>query len=36
MRINYDRLVGDPTAASESDTEGPGRPREEDYGPDGE
>jgi hypothetical protein len=36
MRINYDRIVADPTAASEPDTEGPGRPRELDYGPAGE
>ena len=29
MRLNYDRILADPTAAP--DTEGPGRPREQDY-----
>lgn len=31
LRLNYDRIVADPTAADEPDTEGPGRPRERDY-----
>ncbi len=33
MRLNYDRIVNDPTAVSEPETEGPGRPRDLDYGP---
>jgi hypothetical protein len=33
MRLNYGRIVTDPTAAPEPDTEGPGRPRDLDYGP---
>jgi hypothetical protein len=33
LRINYDRIVASPTAAAEPETEGPGRPRELDYGP---
>jgi hypothetical protein len=33
MRLNYGRIVADPTAAPEPDTEGPGRPRDLDYGP---
>ena len=36
LRINYDRIVADPTAAGEPDTEGPGRPRELDYRAEGE
>jgi hypothetical protein len=31
LRLNYDRIVADPTAPDEPDTEGPGRPRERDY-----
>ena len=33
LRINYDRIIASPTAAAEPETEGPGRPRELDYGP---
>jgi hypothetical protein len=33
MRLNYDRILNDPTAGSEPETEGPGRPRDLDYGP---
>jgi hypothetical protein len=33
MRLNYDRIVTDPTAAGEPETEGPGRPRDLDIGP---
>jgi hypothetical protein len=33
MRINYDRIVADPTGDREPDTEGPGRPRDLDYVP---
>jgi hypothetical protein len=33
MRINYDRIVSRSTAAPEPVTEGPGRPRDLDYGP---
>ncbi|HEU0318524.1 MAG TPA: luciferase family protein [Solirubrobacteraceae bacterium] len=36
MRINYDRIIADPAAAPEPDTEGPGRPRDLDYGSAGE
>ncbi|MCA1689838.1 MAG: DUF5519 family protein, partial [Actinobacteria bacterium] len=35
MRVNYDRIVADPTRAPEPDTDGPGRPRDLAYGPDG-
>ncbi len=35
MRINYERIVADPDADPEPDTEGPGRPRELDHGPAG-
>jgi hypothetical protein len=33
LRLNYDRIVADPAGAGEGDTEGPGRPRDVDYGP---
>ncbi len=33
LRLNYDRIVADPTAGAEPETEGPGRPRDLDYGP---
>jgi len=33
LRLNYDRIVADPTAAAEPETEGPGRPRDVDHGP---
>jgi luciferase-like monooxygenase len=33
LRLNYDRIVADPTGGAEPDTEGPGRPRDADYGP---
>jgi hypothetical protein len=36
MRLNYDRIVNQPTAVSESETEGPGRPRDLSYGPQAE
>ncbi len=32
LRLNYDRIIADPTAAGEPETEGPGRPRDLDYG----
>jgi hypothetical protein len=33
LRLNYDRIIENPTAAGEPETEGPGRPRDLDYGP---
>jgi hypothetical protein len=33
LRLNYDRIIADPTAAAEPDAEGPGRARDVDYGP---
>ncbi len=33
MRLNYHRIVNHPTAVPEPETEGPGRPRDLDYGP---
>jgi hypothetical protein len=33
MRLNYDRIVADPTGVLEPETEGPGRPRDLDTGP---
>ncbi|HWH11119.1 MAG TPA: luciferase family protein [Solirubrobacteraceae bacterium] len=33
LRLNYDRILADPTGGLEPDTEGPGRPRDSDYGP---
>jgi hypothetical protein len=36
LRLNYDRIMANPTAAGEAETEGPGRPRDLDYGPDAE
>jgi hypothetical protein len=33
MRLNYHRIVADPAAELEPETEGPGRPRDLDYGP---
>ncbi len=33
MRLNYDRIVSHPAAGAETETEGPGRPRDLDVGP---
>jgi hypothetical protein len=33
LRLSYDRIVADPNADHEPETEGPGRPRDVDYGP---
>jgi len=36
LRLNYDRFVADPAGDAEPETDGPGRPREVDFGRAGE
>lgn len=33
LRLNYDRILADPTGTLEPETDGPGRPRDLDYRP---